>query len=467
MREACARRTRGGMTLAAALAGSIGAPACDKLLGSDALHVVTCDRGINEFGCVGDCSPGARRCAGITPQTCDTRGEWQSSAPCDRDMICSGGVCVVDCRPGDLRCSGDASQLCDLQGKWVMHGDMPCSPSHGCDPFTGDCSESPRPATDCPPGTRRCAGTTPQSCNADGEWEDQPLCSPGTHCAGGACVVTCTPGDLHCSGDQPEKCNAVGEWEVDGPACEPCVGCDSSTARCAFELKPDGAVCTDPDRCTLTAECQAGTCVPRSRVECVNAGVCSPGACDPSTGSCAAPDGMACDDDDVCTPSDSSCQAGICTSTPRSDRAWANRDLASSPPSPRYTYTDHVVFDNMTGLTWQRRVPAGTYSWADAKSFCGCLNDTSDAAVRCDLEKIPGYPSGWRLPTRIELVSIVDHAFYVPIIDGAAFPDTPPHVFWSSSPAAHDSRYAWLVQFSFGNVLFGSVGDTYRVRCVR
>ena len=46
----------------------------------------------------------------------------------------------------------------------------------------------------------------------------------------------------------------------------------------------------------------------------------------------------------------------------------------------------------------------------------------------------------WRLPTRLELVSIVDFAAYEPAIDRAAFPGTPAFGFWSGSLAPRPGR---------------------------
>src|SRR6185503_926379 len=172
--------------------------------------------------------------------------------------------------------------------------------------------------------------------------------------------------------------------------------------------------CQDPaDKCILVGTCQSGVCkaVPNTgKVECVIAGPCSPGMCDPKTGTCAATEGISCDDHDVCTPS-STCQDGICTSTPGSDHTWAHWDPKLANPSmfsTRYTWTDNVVFDKVSGLTWQRKVPSAAYSWSDAQHYCDCLSGIQSTII-CDGDKMPEYPSGWRLPTRIELSSIVDY----------------------------------------------------------
>jgi len=75
--------------------------------------------------------------------------------------------------------------------------------------------------------------------------------------------------------------------------------------------------------------------------------------------------------------------------------------------------------------------------------------------------------SDWRLPTRIELMSIVDYTRFNPTIDGSAFPLTPGAVFWSSSSYAGAAGAGWLVNFNVGNVINFGVGSSVRARCVR
>ena len=76
------------------------------------------------------------------------------------------------------------------------------------------------------------------------------------------------------------------------------------------------------------------------------------------------------------------------------------------------------------------------------------------------------------MPTKDELLSIVDATRTHPSIDVVAFPNTPLELFWSSSPYLGPSNLgapggAWYVGFSYGNS--GNIGKGYagRVRCVR
>ena len=118
-----------------------------------------------------------------------------------------------------------------------------------------------------------------------------------------------------------------------------------------------------------------------------------------------------------------------------------------------------VVVDEVTHLMWQRTVNENTYSWDQAIEFCDRL-------------ELAGH-SDWRLPARIELISLIDFTRSMelsppsPAIDPDAFPNTPAQWFWSSSPAAGAPSNAWHVYFYFGYVDFDDVGSSFRVRCVR
>lgn len=123
-----------------------------------------------------------------------------------------------------------------------------------------------------------------------------------------------------------------------------------------------------------------------------------------------------------------------------------------------------TVYDTKTKLTWQQTVPSTTYSWADAKTYCG------SAAVSASLGG-----TGWRLPTYKELVTIVGYLqTTAPLIDPNAFPGTPATLFWSASPLPGSPPSAWLLSFLNGGAsnlfITGTsldVSSLHSVRCVR
>ena len=144
------------------------------------------------------------------------------------------------------------------------------------------------------------------------------------------------------------------------------------------------------------------------------------------------------------------------------DPAWAEwpmpnsqADVTAGAPNLE-SYTDNgdgTVTDNVTGLMWQQVVPSATYTWANAVAYCPTL-------------ALAGH-SSWRLPSRIELESIVDFGQSSPSINGTYFPSTPKDWFWASSPVAGSPSYAWGVYFFNGSASYGVVSGAGYVRCVR
>jgi len=100
---------------------------------------------------------------------------------------------------------------------------------------------------------------------------------------------------------------------------------------------------------------------------------------------------------------------------------------------------------------WQQQASSTTMTWAVAQTYC-----TNAGA-------------GFRLPTYKEMVSLVDFTMASPgpMINQTAFPGTPAEGFWTSSPYAGSSGYAWDVFFNDAYSYFYDVGSSYRVRCVR
>jgi len=112
------------------------------------------------------------------------------------------------------------------------------------------------------------------------------------------------------------------------------------------------------------------------------------------------------------------------------------------------------VSDTYTGLVWQQAVPASTYTWTNAQSYCAGL-------------LLNNY--FWRLPTLEELESLVDRTVPPPgpMINQTAFPNTPADWFWTSSPSGLSGYPWWGLHFGYGYWNSFEVGDIFRVRCVR
>src|SRR5258708_6306941 len=137
-------------------------------------------------------------------------------------------------------------------------------------------------------------------------------------------------------------------------------------------------------------------------------------------------------------------------------------------PASYDTSTVGVVIDRVTGLMWQEplelQMTPGTktvkFTWSDARAWCDGLN-------------LAGYDD-WRLPSRIELVSLLNFAvFGASKIDVTAFPSTisSDGTFWTSSPHVGTSPQqpgSWCVNFGQAGNVGTLSSDMYRdARCVR
>jgi hypothetical protein len=140
------------------------------------------------------------------------------------------------------------------------------------------------------------------------------------------------------------------------------------------------------------------------------------------------------------------------------------------------SYTDNgngTVTDNNTGIMWQKcsmgqdsmtcSGTALTYTWdqAPAATGCGALN-TANFAGRND----------WRVPSKKELISIVDYgvSFPGPTIKAAYFPNTiagSASLYWTSTQLASAATSAWYTSFDYGSVYNVSKSTSYYVRCMR
>jgi hypothetical protein len=129
-------------------------------------------------------------------------------------------------------------------------------------------------------------------------------------------------------------------------------------------------------------------------------------------------------------------------------------DVANGAPNPaRYTDNgDMTTTDAVTGLMWQQKIPSGTYTQPQAISYCAGL--------------VLANHNDWRLPTQIELLSIVDYARNNPSVDPLAFPGTPSYPFWSASASA-TTGFGWGVTFAYGNGGTNLTTFPADARCVR
>ena len=125
----------------------------------------------------------------------------------------------------------------------------------------------------------------------------------------------------------------------------------------------------------------------------------------------------------------------------------------STLTAERYTLNGEEVTDKRTGLIWKRCSEGQVWSNTGVNCNGSAHKYTHEAALALakatnTIQSI----TGWRLPNVKELSSLVDRACISPSIDSAAFPNTVSAWYWTSTPSATNSAYAWDVSFENGSV---------------
>jgi len=154
------------------------------------------------------------------------------------------------------------------------------------------------------------------------------------------------------------------------------------------------------------------------------------------------------------------------------------------------------VKDNVTGLLWEQKTDDGglrdkdwRYSWYSTDSTTNggvagyqgfqdvdlfAYSDCGDSLPKCNTQayiaalnaaNYCGY-SDWRMPRDEELTKIVDFSRTNPSIN-PIFSHTQSDVYWSASPSASDSDFAWNVRFKFGHSYYYPKDANFHVRAVR
>jgi hypothetical protein len=148
---------------------------------------------------------------------------------------------------------------------------------------------------------------------------------------------------------------------------------------------------------------------------------------------------------------------------------------AGAPASSLDSYSDNsdgTVTDKITGLMWQQSLEAAPVAdgGADAATAGATANTFNwlDAGTYCTNLKVGGY-ADWRLPSIIELLSIVDYSSVASTgsIDAFFFRGPVATYVWSSTRQAGTTSNAWYVRSVPGDNNSAGFGLLAGARCVR
>jgi Protein of unknown function (DUF1566) len=111
---------------------------------------------------------------------------------------------------------------------------------------------------------------------------------------------------------------------------------------------------------------------------------------------------------------------------------YTNRWDTNNPSASRFTTTfPGAVLDKNTGLVWEQ-LPGGTLrSWRDARIDC--------------VEKNVGGTRGWRLPSVVELASLIDPLLGTPFVPLNVFNSVKMAAYWSATVDATATNLVLLV----------------------
>ncbi len=133
-------------------------------------------------------------------------------------------------------------------------------------------------------------------------------------------------------------------------------------------------------------------------------------------------------------------------------------DDAPNPARYELSGSGALATDQTTGLSWQRVADQGP---GEGGGFV-----SADAGTHCEALALEGHDD-FRLPTRIELVSLVNYTKMDAALDPDVFPGEPSEAYWSASVVPGDAEQRFHVNFFFGYTSSNLTVYAQWVRCVR
>ena len=136
---------------------------------------------------------------------------------------------------------------------------------------------------------------------------------------------------------------------------------------------------------------------------------------------------------------------------------YTSRWDTNKPSASRFIvlaeFGNAAVRDNNTGLVWEQ-APAAMATWTDARTQC--------------IDKNVGGTRGWRLPSVVELASLIDPSMLSPYVP-TVFTGVQPTIYWSTTANADSLSSASKLSLNFqdGKVGVSSKTTSNNVWCVR
>jgi hypothetical protein len=133
------------------------------------------------------------------------------------------------------------------------------------------------------------------------------------------------------------------------------------------------------------------------------------------------------------------------------------------PSASRFTvlakFNNQAVRDNNTGLVWEQAPDATLRKWQHFLTPLGATNYCVNKTV--------GGTVGWRLPSVVELASLIDPSLPAPFVPGTVFTGVLSDFYWSATTLAILPANAWVVTFGNFNANSSDKSNDYHAWCVR
>ena len=136
----------------------------------------------------------------------------------------------------------------------------------------------------------------------------------------------------------------------------------------------------------------------------------------------------------------------------------------TAPEQTNYPEADVTATPAPVSTKGHKTVQEGNLMWQDDNDAATVRKDWQGALDYCQNLNLAGH-SDWRLPSIEELRTIVDKNNYPTI--KSEFKNTASNFYWSSTPGADGSGYAWYISFFTGYENGSNKGNDGNVRCVR